>query len=448
VTGRPGLSDTNKFLVEGSLQDIILLYNISSTAPHVWRNVRGDVVFQNDTAMMCFAQPTPDVLMERFAEHLLRDQGIRSLSMTSSPCDLSAAAKSVDVFAFRRGDLLKQKDEYLLELAKNVENNAFREYQIITDYPGVLAKRQALSLQIEEDVEKGTRDGYGAIAVNDSPVACIITSGSSDVTAGLKELMNRNRDIVAPRQASDLQFIERSVDLSFLDLQRSQCGYVAGSAADLKSIRIALRREPQLRYSFAPAWWNSNDVNQAAFDVDSKTREEIKKKELLLQAQKDQHALDDERAKNHQAVKTEIENTLRAKNGVRARGLMNQIRDFVSDLAEKRRTDTDRVYPDFSHLLNLQFDEGWETYGLNFEVADYGTLTWQKRDLNGIIVKAIIQQKNRVLGRYDNQCFMFGLVDDVEFQMERDQFGVPCSNTSFVNSWKIGKDFHSGWNAD
>ena len=310
MADRLGLSDPNKFLVEGSLQDIILLYNISSTAPHVWRNVRGDIVFQNDTAAMCFAQATPDVLMERFAEHLLRDKGIRSLSTTSAPCDLSSAAKSVDIIAFQRGDLLKQKDEYLLQLAKIVEGNVFREYEIVTDYAGVLAKRQALSLQIEGDVEKSARNGYGVIAVNDSPVACIVTSRSSDVTAGLKELMNRNRDIIAPRQTTDLQFIETSTDLSFLGLQRTQCGYVAGSAADLKSIMTALRREPQLRYSFAPVWWDSKDVDQAAFDVASKTKEEIKKKQLMIRAQADQTALDIERAKNHKLKKLRLKEHL------------------------------------------------------------------------------------------------------------------------------------------
>ena len=76
---------------------------------------------------------------------------------------------------------------------------------------------------------------------------------------------------------------------------------------------------------------------------------------------------------------------------------MNEIRDFVSDLAEKRRKDTDHIFPNFSNWLNSRFDEGWETYGVNFEVADFGTLIWQKRSLDGVIVKAIIQQKNRVL---------------------------------------------------
>jgi hypothetical protein len=43
---------------------------------------------------------------------------------------------------------------------------------------------------------------------------------------------------------------------------------------------------------------------------------------------------------------------------------------------------------------------------------------------------------------------MFGLIDDVEFMMQRELFAVDCDGGSkFVNNWKIGKHFESQWNA-
>jgi uncharacterized protein len=50
------LTEKSKFLVAGPADEIILLYNSSPTAPKVWKNVRGDVVFQDDSASLCFAQ--------------------------------------------------------------------------------------------------------------------------------------------------------------------------------------------------------------------------------------------------------------------------------------------------------------------------------------------------------------------------------------------------------
>jgi hypothetical protein len=288
------------------------------------------------------------------------------------------------------------------------------------------------------------------IAVSDSPVACIVVpnSGGGDVTAGIKELLNRNRDTIAPHQDGELRFIETSVDLAFRGLQRQQCGYVAGSAGDLKAIMDALRKEPQLQYSFAPVWWNDKAIAEAAFDVKDKTVQEIKKQEQQTQEQKDREAVDAARLAKREQDKTEIERSLREKNGVMARGLMNVISDFVRGLAEKRHKDTDHTFPEFSSWLNSRFDDGWETYNVNFEIADFGSLTWENRSLPAVVVKAVIQQKNRVLGKYDDRCFFFGLIDDEEFQMQRDQFGVPCSDASLVDSWKIGKDFHSSWNAE
>ena len=187
---RFGLTDKSRYIVEGPREDIVLLYNISPTAPNVWRNVRGDVVFQNDAATVCFAQVTPDVTIARYVEHLLRDKGAQSVTSMSAPCDLSLASKAIDIVAFQRGELLKQREDYVFALTKKVEDDIFREYQIVTDYPTMFEKRQVLALEIERDIEKNERQGYGVLALYNSSVACVIAGGSLDITDGLKELLS------------------------------------------------------------------------------------------------------------------------------------------------------------------------------------------------------------------------------------------------------------------
>ena len=51
-------TDKNKFLVEGDLEDVVLLFNASPTAPHVAKNLRGEIVFEGDKADVCLFQRT------------------------------------------------------------------------------------------------------------------------------------------------------------------------------------------------------------------------------------------------------------------------------------------------------------------------------------------------------------------------------------------------------
>ena len=381
-------------------------------------------------------------------EHVLRDNGATTVISMAHPCDLPRAAATADIIAVQRGELLKQRNDYVIAFAKNIESHAFRQYQVISDYANVFARRRAQALEIERGIETGKRQGYGVIAVGEIPIACVVPGAANKDVVGLNELLNRNEDVIAPRLTSAWQFIETSPDLAFLGLQRRQCGYVASDAGALKTIMTALRREPQLTYAFAPVWWEQKDLDQAAFDVRDTAIQEQKKKEQADQERKDQEALENERTRNQLLEKTEIERKLRARNGVRARGLMNEIGDFVSELAEKRRVDKDHVFSNYSNWLDQRFEEGWQTFNVTSEVLDFGELKWQNRILDGIIVKTNVQQKDRVLGKYETRCFAFGVIDDVEFQMKRDQFAVPCSNIAFIKSWTIGKDFRSGWNAE
>ena len=137
------------------------------------------------------------------------------------------------MIAFQRGGLLKQREDYIRTLVKLVEANTFRKYKVISGYSAD-EKLQTSSLQIEADVEKNARKGFGVIAVSDDlPATCIMDPTPRELDDGIKELLRRNQDLIAPKLTSDWQFVEGTTDLAFRGLQRRQCGYVAGDAADL-----------------------------------------------------------------------------------------------------------------------------------------------------------------------------------------------------------------------
>lgn len=230
-------SHRKEFLCKGPADEIILLYNASPTAPKVWKNLRGDVVFQDDSASICFAQPSIEMGTARYVDHYVADRGARNISPLPPPCDLSNAAKKIDVIAFQRGDLLKEQEEYLLALAKLLEGDIFRPYEIISDYASVLQKREALSRRIKSELSDNSRQGFGVISVSEMPVACVVPPPKSDRSDGLKELLKRNADVIAPGITAEWQYLDKStVELAFFSLQRHQCGYLLGDDSTLREL--------------------------------------------------------------------------------------------------------------------------------------------------------------------------------------------------------------------
>jgi hypothetical protein len=219
--------------------------------------------------------------------------------------------------------------------------------------------RQKLSLQIESDLETGSRKGFGVIIVTETPVACVVPPSKAEWSDGLKELLKRNADVIAPTITSDWQYVDTpSKDLAFRGLQRHQCGYLLGAEGDLGTMMHALRRE-SIKYAFAPVWWDEKEIAQATFDVRDTVQQEILKKQDLDRKRKDEQALQAEREKNKQNEKYEIERQLREANGTKARGLMNYIHDLVSGMAEKRPVQNADLFPTYSNWLDRRFADQW-----------------------------------------------------------------------------------------
>ena len=435
VADRLGIKEKSQFIIDGPSEDIVLLYNSSKDSPNVRLNVQGDIVFQHNAAFVCFAQTNPDPTMVRYVERRLRGDGANDLTPAAPPCDLSRASTSIDIVAFQRSGFLDGSTEYNRTLVKLVEDETLRKYQIVTDYPTEIQKRQTFARQIETDVEKEERKGFGVISVADSSSACVIAPQDTDTMDGIKELMKENRDLIAPRLLADWAFSDSSTaDIAFLNIQKQYCGYVVGGATDLRVIMQALQRDNR-PYKFAAIWWSGKDVKQAADDAHA----QIHRKDEASNKGKDDQTLKNLRDNRKQEE-------LRAKYGVKARGLRNTLRDIVTAMAESRPNQDADLFPSYSSWLMDRFAERWETKGVNIELEDFGTVQWQNRTLDAIIVSSTIDQINPVLGKYDHPCHMFGLVEDAEFSMWRNPLAVECSDESGVRKWKIRQGFRSEWN--
>jgi hypothetical protein len=128
--------------------------------------------------------------------------------------------------------------------------------------------------------------------------------------------------------------------------------------------------------------------------------------------------------------------------------LMNYIHDLVSGMAEKRAVENANLFPTYSKWLDRRFADQWQTFNVSSDVADFGVVQWEQRPIDAVVVKTILHQKNRFIGRYEDKCYLFGFVADEEFSMLRESFAIDCSDAPDVNKWKVGERFQSRWNAD
>jgi hypothetical protein len=173
---------------------------------------------------------------------------------------------------------------------------------------------------------------------------------------------------------------------------------------------------------------------------------------------KAQKEIDKERIEQLQDQKNAVEAKLRKENGPRANALRDRIHNLIHELpknaaegaqrrTERRAVETERLFPQYSDWLNKRFADQWETAEVTLEIDDFGTLEWNGRPLDGIIVKTLVKQRNRIRGAIKADCFLFGLVDDVEFSMWRDLFAVECDNSErVITDWKVRRQFVSKWN--
>jgi hypothetical protein len=253
----PSLADqlppTGRKLLEGANGDILLFYNVSETAPNVAKNIRGDFVFQRDTAAVCFVHAMDDPLLVRYVERILGDLGARNVTYDKGGCSWKAASRSLDIIIIRREQLLREREE-AVGLANLLEGNAFRELRVISDaeFQGIRRDRDALSLQYQAEVERGARNGFGLINSGDPRgIVCVIDSSRPEYVDGMKRLLGREKAWIDPRLQSDWKFLVTSAEQAFISLQKKECQYATAEATVLKDLSQALRRE-QRTFQFLP----------------------------------------------------------------------------------------------------------------------------------------------------------------------------------------------------
>ena len=156
-------TEKNRFLIEGNLADVLVLYNAGTKAPHVALNLRGEFVFADDRANVCLFRRDPEsvALTVRAA---LAPYHLKPITGLDQPCD-PQRLDAYDIVAMQRGAFLKTAPDDALLLIKQIEMGGMRQFARVSaaELAERAASERAAIEQIKADVTAGARNGYGVI---------------------------------------------------------------------------------------------------------------------------------------------------------------------------------------------------------------------------------------------------------------------------------------------
>jgi hypothetical protein len=428
----------NRFLLEGELTDWVLVFNASGKAPHVARNIRGDIVFEGQQADACVLHPAK--IEVATVQHILSEYKVDAGRLDPSPCP-ETKLQSQDMLIANRGELLKQPKSYSAALFGLVEDGTFEKLKTLTseEFEKSANAREVEATEIENAILARTREGYGLIKIdNGSAKICLTTAEQEDAH---RALINDQRKVLLGffKEAPEIQ--RTTVEAGFIAAKRGQCGAIYASRSDLSDAIQSFRRD-NVPVSVVPLWFEPQVVADRADEIRREKekqaqQEQDRKKELELRKQREQ--ADAERKGAREAE-------LQTQHGPQARARAEEIANEIKLLADDKESWVNSEFPELASWYRSRTADGWEFVALDHKVADYGTADWKGRPLEVVFADISISMKNRLLGENKTFCFSLGLIFDAEFQMYRDPFEKECEDAAEPSRvWKQGRGFRSQW---
>lgn len=450
--GEPGhlpVTDKNRFLFDGGREDVVFMVNMSAKAPHAYRDLKGDLVFDRDQADVCFVGQDADSSLAKIVRSALSAYRLKQLAISPAACD-GVRLNSYDVVATRRGVFLRQEPQAALQLVEAIETDTLKLLTTIT--PAALqaatAAESVAGEAVAEDIEQGTRAGFGLLLINRGVSVSAVCAVTPENAEAHRRLLTERNDALAASMGAEPVIAPTTADGAFVSAKRGSCGAVYASAADLKVLANGLKRDGT-NYRFSSIWITPEEVKSANKDVDAAKKAAEKQAEDRRIEHVEQEKLEQNKAAKEAATLSARQEASRKQYGASAMAAAARIAADVDSFTESRGGDAQiaaQKFAAFSEQFRGYLGDEWEKMSENSEVADYGTADWKGRTLDAAFTRVTIRLKNRILGDYRDLCFVFGQIDDPEFNTTREHIGVPCDDNADLASWKTGHGFKSRWN--
>jgi hypothetical protein len=445
----PTTTERNRFLVDGPLDETLVLVNESGRAG-VIRNMRGDLVFDGGRAFLCFPHENNfDAFVMSEIKQKVREKGARTIDVSSLPC--AASIDGYDTIGVNRGLFGIVSPDTQTALLNALDKGGFSLIASVSDRDlQIMRSGESIkSLQLENDILRNAIEGYGLVSIGNG--TSVICQTVTDREKAHESLVARVFDRLGVELGSSPSVISTSIDSAFVSAKRGQCGAIYASSKELRDLINGLQRD-KLSYHVLPIWFSPADVDAEQKVIAARVASELRQQQQINEKRKDDEVRAEIEKKQTDLERKQREATLRKENGVLARGLeeaiSGEVKVFASKSESEDKTHVRQEWPALGNWYRDMIRQQWELENIASELQDYGVVEWKNRVLEVGFTAITFKMKNRALGEYQQKCFVVGYANDREFEVERDPIAVPCENTSAVEQYKLAHRFSSKWIAN
>ncbi|MGY8964043.1 MAG: hypothetical protein ACKVKT_10860, partial [Rhodospirillales bacterium] len=413
-----------KALSDVDAKDIVILVNLSKSAPHAFRSLSGEIAFEDKAVNLC--APSLGVMKPQYRAFF---EAKMNKALTGHKFDTDQRCrdglKGYDALVVTGTDLARSQDippADVLVAALNKKTLARMVTVKHSDFTRELAKREILSDQYESDIREGARVGFGALAFrSDAKVACTVVEENLD---------GHDRSIDSVLSA--LQFLNGtaikettnvSVDVAFRQAQKGQCALIYASSKTLKVILDA-SAGAGLAPTVLPVWTTSSAVAKRAKELLSKQKNMTQSEAERLAELKQKQAEEASRQRAKAGQLEERQKRYRAQNNAKVASLVSaidaslkEVRGEVDSALGKGKnlksalSDAD-FWGDYPAWYADKRMKGWEFDSTVPTPKDYGVAKWNGRDVEAVTAQIRVLMKNRELGKYSDDCWNVGYLLD------------------------------------
>jgi len=433
----------DRFLVEGNLDDVEIVYNASAVAPHVAQNLRGDFVFAQGQARVCLFGQNPDELAFIVEQTISIKAEPKHVAVSVEPCNPEQLL-TYDIAATQRNAFLRSKKEDALALIKYIEDGGYRKFAEVTaaDLNKAADAERAQIEKIKANVNDGAPDGYGIILLKTGSSNLCIAVGSK--LSAHRQLLLRAEEKINLEMQTGVLLRDTTIDDAFINIQKGQCGAVYASAADLKTLTLALERN-SIPYGFSGLWNLPDDIDREDALLADKAADALREENERQQRNADRQRLNDERRRDRDTARGADQEALRQKFGESAKAAAGALSSEIIAWTKDQNGQIGTFYPDFANWLADKFADHWEIVTIDSDVQDFGTAIFKTRPIDTVFSRITLHLKNRMLGEYKDSCFIFGRINDTEFSMWREPAYAKCDDEAAINAWQLAHEFKSRW---
>jgi hypothetical protein len=365
-------TEKNTFLVDGPDDEIVFLINNTGHGNAI-RDLHGEIAFDQGKATVCFAHPHD---LDRFSLLQIRlelqTKGARAISLSEEPCS-TRSLTDYDVIVAARGQLLRTPKGNVQALLEIIDSDDFSKFAMLSERE--IQKRRdeesVESLNLQNEIVKGSKSGYGIIAVdNHSAVICQTAEDDHPITH--KHLLDRKLEQLEYEFQSPPRVVQTSIDSAYIALQRGDCRAIYGSAGGLKKVLESVQRG-KLKYHVSPIWFSTDDFERQKDRIAKSYANCLQRSSDVIRKQEDEEALRRKHLDQDDESRKRLQDELRKQYGAAAVSFENAIQSETKRYVEspkERHSAVRQKYPQFTTWYENKLRDGWELLNISSEMDD------------------------------------------------------------------------------